>query len=87
MTMQIAQIIALLVEIYALIGLAFAIVFLPRGILRVDDHLRGSPVAVRLLILPGVAALWPLFAWRWMTGQSAPVERNAHRVNARRDRR
>ena len=40
------------------------------------------PKTLRLLILPGVAALWPLFAWRWLAGVSEPIERNPHRTKA-----
>jgi len=71
-------------EIYALAGLLFAIAFLPRGVLRLDERLHDSPYAVRLLILPGVAALWPLFAWRWLRRAPEPIERNAHRIAASR---
>lgn len=84
MTLWIARLIALATEAYGLTGLVFAVIYLPKGILRLDDRLRGSPVAVRLLILPGVAALWPLFAWRWATGRTAPVEQNPHRRLAER---
>jgi hypothetical protein len=35
---------------------------------------------LRLLLLPGVVALWPLFATRWITGAPDPVERNPHRT-------
>jgi hypothetical protein len=67
-------------ELYAVAGLIFAAAFLPRGVLQLDERLHGAPITVRLLILPGVAALWPLFAWRWITGAREPVERNAHRT-------
>jgi hypothetical protein len=79
-----ATIVARVFEGYAGCGLVFALGFLPRGIVRVDPHLAGSPVGVRLLILPGVAAFWPLFAWRWWHGIQAPEERNPHRIAARR---
>jgi len=69
-------------ELYAVAGLIFAAAFLPRGVLRLDERLHGAPIAVRVLILPGVAAFWPLFAWRWLTGAREPVERNAHRTAA-----
>jgi hypothetical protein len=35
------------------------------------------------LILPGIVALWPLFAWRSITGAHEPVERNPHPAKAR----
>jgi hypothetical protein len=86
MWLTVAQFLATLCELYAAAGVLFAIAFLPRGILRLDDRLRDSPITVRLLILPGVAAFWPLFAWRWLTHASEPLERNAHRFAASRGR-
>lgn len=86
MSLQLAEIIAAGFEAYVLAGLMFAVVFLPRGALRVDPHLSGSSLLVRLLILPGVAALWPLMARRWLSGARAPIERNAHRDAAMRRR-
>ncbi len=84
MWLVVATAIVTVCELYAAAGLLFAIAFLPGGILRVDERLHGSPWAVRLLILPGVAAFWPLFAWRWLTHAPVPIERNAHRKAARR---
>ena len=65
---------------YAAVGLGFAIIFLTVGIHQVDKQARGSGVGFRLIILPGVAALWPLLLMRWVRGVAEPpVERNAHR--------
>ena len=49
---------------------------------RMDPRVAGAPWTLRLLILPGVAALWPLFAWRWIAGAPEPIERNPHRAKA-----
>lgn len=49
-----------LLAVHALIGLLFAASFLTRRIERVDPAARGSSWGFRLLILPGVVALWPL---------------------------
>ena len=68
--------------LYALAGLAFALVFVARGVPRVDPAASGAPLGFRLLVLPGVAAVWPLFLGRWLRGAGPPVERNAHRVAA-----
>ena len=84
MWLNVAEVVITLCELYAAAGLLFAIAFLPRGILRLDERLHGSPYTVRLLILPGVAALWPLFAWRWLRHAPEPTERNAHRSAASR---
>jgi hypothetical protein len=78
----IAKVVVALFELYALAGVGFAVLFLPRAVARLDHRIEGSPKTLRLLILPGVAALWPLFAWRWMDGGHEPVERNPHRTRA-----
>lgn len=49
-----------LLGVYAAIGLWFGIV----GIQRVDPLVKGSSVGFRLIILPGVVALWPLLLRR-----------------------
>ena len=64
---------------YLALGLVFAIVFVTRGVQRIDPAADGAPVGFRLLILPGCAALWPLLAWRWLRGKNRPTESNAHR--------
>jgi hypothetical protein len=71
------------VEAYALTGVVFAAVFLTRGIAQVDPRVVGAPWTLRLLILPGVVALWPLFARRWASGSAAPIENNPHRARPR----
>ena len=84
MSLELAQMVALLLETYAAAGVAFALAFLPKAASRLDPHLHGASPLVRLLILPGVAALWPVMAWRWGTGAAAPIERNPHRRAAAR---
>ena len=59
----------LLAEVYTTIGLLFAAVFLMTGIKHVDPASTGSSVGFRLIILPGVAALWPLMLKRWIQGK------------------
>jgi hypothetical protein len=51
---------------YAAIGLLFAGAFLTAGISRVDPVSKGSGIGFRLIILPGVAALWPVLLTRWI---------------------
>jgi len=71
------------VGLYAALGLLFAVPFVARGIDRVDPAAAGASWGFRLVVLPGVVALWPLLARRWLTGGRAPAERNAHRRAAR----
>lgn len=83
MPLPLAEAIVAVCEIYAVAGVLFALAFLPRALSRSDPGVAGAPLTMRLLILPGVSALWPLFAWRWLRRQRAPLERNPHRDRAR----
>jgi hypothetical protein len=82
MTWWMARVVASAVEAYLAAGVLFALVFLPRGVLAIDDGLRASPVMVRVLLVPGMTLLWPIFLRRWIAGRGAPTERNAHRSAA-----
>jgi hypothetical protein len=83
MPLAIAQLVVAVFEAYAAAGLGFALIFLPRGIVKVDPRVIGAPVTLRLVILPGIVALWPLFAWRWIAGAREPIEHTPHRAKAR----
>ena len=70
-------------ETYAGLGLILAVPFVWFGVQRVDSEAQGSGVGFRLLILPGVAALWPMFLYRWTRRiVEPPVEKNPHRTLA-----
>jgi hypothetical protein len=64
--MIVAEIILFGALAYVLSGLAVGVPFVLRGVDRVDEAARGAPVAFRLVILPGTAALWPLIAVKWV---------------------
>lgn len=65
---------------YAGIGLLFALVFVVGGVQRLDSEAQNSSLGFRLLILPGVAAFWPMFLRRWVNGsKEPPVEKSPHR--------
>ena len=82
----VATVVVQAVGAYVAVGVAFALAFLWRGLGRVDPAARESSAGFRLIVLPGVVALWPLLARRWLAGRGAPpVERNAHRRSAERE--
>jgi hypothetical protein len=71
-------------EAWCVIGLAFAVPFVMRGVQRIDPLAEGATAGFRLLIVPGVVVFWPLLAARWaLGGRRPPVELNAHRLAAR----
>jgi len=60
---------------YLAIGLVVGVAFVVRGVDRIDPSMRGSPRSVRILILPGSVALWPLIAAKWI---GAPKHESGH---------
>ena len=73
-----------LVGLYLLFGLVFGVPFVVKGVGRIDPAAAEGTRGFRILILPGVIALWPLLARRWLRGTTEPPqERNAHRDAAR----
>ena len=83
MSLVIAQFVVGVFEAYVVAGGAFALLFLLLGVTRLDPRVAGAPKTLRFLILPGIVALWPLFAWRWIAGAHEPIEDNPHRAKAR----
>ncbi len=74
MAAVVAQVMLVVAAIYAGIGVAFALAFVTRGVTRVDPAAAGSGWSFRLLILPGVAALWPVMAAKWWTAKPQAAE-------------
>ena len=85
MAIEIARLGLNVVGLYLTVGLVFAPVFLLRGVHRIDSSARDGTKGFRVLVFPGVVALWPLLALRWRSGAGdPPEERGAHRQCAQR---
>ena len=79
-----AKAIVYALAVYASSGLVFAVPFVWLGVQRLDSEAQGSGMGFRLLILPGVAAFWPMFLYRWRRGMAEPpVEENPHRLSSK----
>ena len=59
--------------LYLAAGAVFALFFMAAGPGRIDPAAKGMPWPARLLLFPGVAALWPLMLKKWVTQDSPPV--------------
>ena len=68
--MRVAELLVNGLAVYGLAGAVFAVAFVMMGIQRVDSVAEHAPLGFRLIVLPGVAALWPLLLVRWL--RSAP---------------
>ena len=81
---MIAATFLILLGIYFLCGLLFAVVFVLFGVKKIDPHAAAGSRGFRLLIIPSVTAFWPLLLHRWLKGIHAPPEeRSAPRTAAR----
>ena len=56
------------VALYAAAGAVFAVAFLLLGLTRIDNGAKGASLGFRLLLVPGLIALWPLMLIRWLSG-------------------
>jgi hypothetical protein len=63
--------------VYVAVGVAFSAFLLVRGLRRFDEAAAQGGLGFRLLVLPGMVALWPLLLVMWRRGE-AVQERNAH---------
>ena len=79
MAERFADILVSLGVAYAACGLLFAIAFMSVGAKKIDPQTVGSGLGFRIVLLPGVAAFWPLLLRWWIAGRGAPEERNPHR--------
>lgn len=84
MSITVANWIVGLLGVYLAVGIVFAIAFLVKGVGKIDPVAAEGTVGFRLIIFPGVMALWPLLARRWLTGVTEPPEeKSPHRSAAR----
>lgn len=62
----IIQVILWLIAAYLGCGIVFSIAFLRKGIQLIDENARHSSIGFRLIILPGIIALWPFLLKKWL---------------------
>lgn len=88
MPLAAAEFIVTTVELYLACGAAFATVFLWRWVGVLDPAAAHGTLGFRVLVFPGVAMLWPIFAIRLVQGMREPPEEwTAHRATAGRPQR
>ncbi|MFI5209598.1 MAG: hypothetical protein ACHQ2E_04055 [Gemmatimonadales bacterium] len=85
MTPWLARIIVAALCLYSGIGVGVALWIALRGLQRLDPVAEHGTWGFRLLILPGLTALWPLILARYIRGSGRPpTERTAHRATGHR---
>ena len=64
---MVLEIILMIVAVYLLCGLLFAIPFIIKGVTAIDpDGAHGTKWAFRIIIIPGTMVFWPVLLKKWM---------------------
>jgi hypothetical protein len=80
MSVEFARALVGSLALYLGLGALFAIAFHWRGAARIDALAGQGSLGFRILVTPGVIALWPLLALRWRRATGEPPEpHDAHR--------
>lgn len=73
MSVLATQILLAIVGLYLLIGLGAAVLLQVRGLKKIDPTTAASPVGFRILITPGLIALWPILLVSWHRNATRPA--------------
>ena len=65
MTETLVSILLMAAGLYLLIGFIFYFPFIRKGVHTFDDGVASAPFFMKVLIFPGVMALWPLLLGKW----------------------
>lgn len=68
-----------LVTGYIVVGIILASILSFTQIHKIDPAARRASLGFRLIVLPGLAMLWPLIVLRVVRGASPPTEKTAHK--------
>jgi hypothetical protein len=72
MGIQVAHVTLWMAAAYVAIGVLVGLPFIVIGLGRIDPAAKAAPWTFRILVLPGVVALWPLLMRRWLTSRDTP---------------
>lgn len=56
----------IILYLYFIIGFCFALWFVFKGVERIDHQMEGVSWATRLILLPGMTALWVVLLFKWL---------------------
>ena len=60
------NIVLIALGIYLLLGFLFAIPFIIKGVIKIDEGAHGSGWGFRIIIIPGTIVFWPFLLKKWM---------------------
>ncbi len=57
--------------VYLGAGFLFTFWLMMAGLARLDSNAKGASLGVRVILLPGAVALWPVLAWKLLRSARA----------------
>ncbi len=69
--------------VYLMVGTVFAVLFVTKGVGRMDADARSGSWGFRLMVFPGSMLLWPYLLLRWLKSAGPRPEQNPHRLSCR----
>lgn len=73
MTIETAETLVTALGLYAAAGLIIALLYAIFGAAKIDPAAKGMPLQARVIIMPGVALLWPVMLVKLFTQKAPPV--------------
>lgn len=64
--MIILKLILAAAALYLILGLLFALLFIIKGVEKVDEGAHGGSLGFRIIIIPGIMVFWPLLLKKWI---------------------
>ena len=61
------SVLLMIVSVYLLCGLLFAIPFAIKGVEKIDENAHDAGIGFRIIILPGTIVFWPLLLRKWLS--------------------
>ena len=62
----VVSIIFIILAVYLAFGLLFALIFIFKGIEKIDTSAHGASRGFKIIIIPGIMALWPVLLNKWI---------------------
>lgn len=59
------MVILLIIAVYLLLGLIFSVVFIIKGIHKIDDTAASTGLGFKLILIPGITVFWPVLLNKW----------------------
>lgn len=64
--MMIVNVLLIIVALYLVLGLVFAVAFITKGVTKIDEGAHGATWGFRVIIIPGTIVFWPFLFKRWV---------------------